>query len=221
MFEWKEYLCEGGGVGRMDRHDKIEKINAEIARMEVEMELECGTNTLRMECPRLDSRQDMGASFPLFSWRTDTGRSGVIAMSEHDQIEAFSGRVLDESLKRLGLLLSIEGITYAKVLSKDIAQYVDVSSVLPIDMPSIQWKVTVASSEYIIFLFAKSSDVKMRILKVNPSDRPHLSQIKEMFCWTGDPKANLAKVISDVHGQIEKLHTTDDQKLIEGKTKKK
>jgi hypothetical protein len=200
-------------MASMDRHDKIEKINAEIARMEVEYELECVGKTTGNRNIGLDFKQysDMGASINPFNWRIVTGKR--TSKTEAEQVVAFHDRVLIEAINRLKLILRTENVTCVEFPALDITRHVDVTGWAGKYEPSSQWKVTVDGVEYIVFLFAKA-DVKMRICKIITGNRPTMVSIKELFCWSGDPKENVSKVISDVQGQIEKLHTTVDDKII-------
>jgi hypothetical protein len=83
-------------VGRMDRHAKIEKINAEIARMEVEYELECGVSGVHL-------------GTKLGVWDSMFGKTTTEAQklrNKANDINIFETKVLNPVCMKLGMSAS-------------------------------------------------------------------------------------------------------------------
>jgi hypothetical protein len=211
------------GETQMSRRAKLDKIDAEIARMEVECELEksgVGDKHIGSNYNSVGGIGKQGmlmaSAFNPFSWKAVTGKRATLSPVE--QAGAFISGVLIPSIERLKLILKRDDVSYEEFKSSEIVNYVSLKGYVVNYMPSNQWKIMIGDKVYILFLFT-SDDVKVRILKIIPSQAiPSMSSIKELLCWSGDPKTNLTAVIGAVYTQIEKLHTSDDSRIA-GKTR--
>lgn len=216
-----------GAVGRMasmNRHDKIEKINAEIARMEVEYELECceiKDNPGTLFLGENEHERQLGSSF---GWITKKTKSTLTAKQ---RIDLFKKEILDEGLKTLRLTQ----------LSNDVPGDVSIPDAVPcgvdevrdyisfdgkytgtFPVPNIVYHFTMYDRTYYVMVYVTESMVSFRVFKKLLDSKVKLSiaSIKDIQAFSGDGKKNYDEVKGFLVIRVVKLHNTADLTLTNG-----
>ena len=212
---WLSVLCLGeksiyvGGlwVGRMDRHAKIEKINAEIARMEVEIELEEGVGGKMhlgsgyVACVH-EHGQELGSRWNPFK---STTKMDGRANADH-----FRANVLDPALQMLARSYTV--VAPENVTAVEYNDHANLGGTFSNYAPGAVWKFSIEASMYYLFLFV-DVDVQYRIMKLIPQQKPKLEIIKPIPCWSGELKKDCIALVYALVGQVEKLNNATDGKL--------
>jgi hypothetical protein len=226
----------------LSRMDKVNKINAEIARLEVEMELEGGGGGIGKGHAKTGVRghfrdgQYFSSSFGKMLWdyvapvKKNPAGKGVAVMSA--VIDIFKDRVLDPSLKELGILMGVSGKQAALGVVKDVGQgrltdYVDVGGWLSENVPTQTWLIrvsavsdpesassTVRTAEFLIVLYVRENTVSYRVLRVIAGQKLHITKLPPLYAWTGEGKGHYFSVIGALGGWIRQLFYKEEKDLL-------
>jgi hypothetical protein len=226
VFALDEYLCEvrGGadkmeGEMQMSRRAKLDKIDAEIARMEVEYELENSGvgGAVRLGAGFSGGKHSgsyLGSG--MFGWVT--GKKDKLDPNQN--VLHFKGNVLDPALDKLRTEKfgsdSVATISVAESVNKsEYDVHANMSGTfgkLSSYEPSASWKFNVNGVLYYLFLFV-DMDVQCRLMKLISGQRPSIAIIKPFVCWAGSPKKDCTTLVWSLAGQVIKLHNATDDKL--------
>jgi len=224
-------------MAKMDKHAKIEKINAEIARMEVEMELECGGIVGKLGSRYShEGEQVLGFGVDTFSW-TKKKTTASSALTVERRIDIFKTSVFDAALSKLKYRQLDPTAAHDTVADNAISQssivgFDTLNSLLSFkgkyvgsyDRPNIIYKFTLMSRSYFVIVFVDPVFVKYRIFKELDSKLasgglPSITSIKEIEAWSGDGKKDYGEVVDIFVSRVARLHNTNDDKLIQGMDK--
>ncbi len=222
-------------MGRMDRHAKIEKINAEIARMEVEYELECcgiKDNPGTLFLGENEHERQLGSYMDTFKWKTKKTKSTLTILQ---RIALFKTEILDEGLKTLRITQlskapELHGVSGDNIIPEATVCAVDeVKGLLSFKgkyhgtfaEPNTVYSFTMSERTYYVMVYVTESMVSFRVFKKLKESTASLNiaSIKDIEAFSGDGKKNYDEVKGFLVVRVVKLHNTDDLTLTKGADK--
>ena len=214
------------GEMQLSRRAKLDKIDAEIARMEVEYELEnSGVGTGPTGGVRLGAEVSGGkysGSYlgpSMFDW----GSSAIkgVKLNPNESVLYFKANVLDPALDKLRTekfgLETVATISAAESVNKsEYDTHANMSGKFGLFSsyePSASWKFNVNDVVYYLFLFV-DLDVQYRVMKLIDGQKPSIASIKPFPCWAASPTKDCIQLVLGLQGQVQKLHNASEKKLI-------
>lgn len=156
--------------GVMDNRDKVSKINAELARLELQMELDFSEN---------HDKASLGMKLP--KWMGGQGELTVSDVS--DDIIAFETSVLSEVSSRLKIFESKVNMDAGKINTTDAA-YTSRLVGDPDNYPKTGWRFVYNKKNLILFFWARSKSSSYCVFEdSNPASKFEFDKMSTSTIW--------------------------------------